>query len=48
MRSRLRTEAEGTIHIILDNVRLNGKRLTQDSDWPNGLLKQGNVTVEYR
>jgi hypothetical protein len=48
MRSRLRTEKEGTIRIILENVRINGKRLTSDADWPNGLLKQGQVTVEYR
>lgn len=48
MRSRLRTEKEGAIHIILENVWINGKRLTSDADWPNGLLKQGNVTVEYR
>ena len=48
MRSRLRTEKEGTIHIILENVRINGKRLKSDADWPNGLLKQGQVTVEYR
>lgn len=48
MRSRLRTENEGTIHIILENVRINGKRLTCDRDWPNGLLREGNVTVEYR
>ena len=48
MRSRLRTEKEGTIHIILDNVTVNGKRLRSDADWPNGLLKQGQVTVEYR
>jgi hypothetical protein len=39
---------EGTIRIILENVRINGKRLTSDTDWPNGLLKQGQVTVEYR
>jgi len=48
MRSRLRTEKDGTIRIILENVRINGKRLRSDADWPNGLLKQGNVTVEYR
>ena len=48
MRSRLRTEKEGTIHIILENVRINGKRLRSDADWPNGLLKQGQVTVKYR
>lgn len=48
MRSRLRTEAEGSIHIVLENVRINGKRLKSDADWPNGLLREGNVTVEYR
>jgi len=48
MRSRLRTEKEGTIRIVLDNVRINGKRLRSDDDWPNGLLRQGQVTVEYR
>jgi hypothetical protein len=48
MRSRLRTEKEGTIRIVLENVRLNGKRLGSDADWPNGLLRQGQVTVEYR
>jgi hypothetical protein len=48
MRSRLRTEGEGTIRIVLENVRINGKRLRNDADWPNGLLRQGNVTVEYR
>lgn len=48
MRSRLRTEGDGSIHIILENVRINGKRLRSDADWPNGLLKQGSVTVEYR
>lgn len=48
MRSRLRTEGDGTIRIILENVRINGKRLTCDQDWPNGLLRAGNVVVEYR
>jgi hypothetical protein len=48
MRSRLRTEKEGTIHIILENVRVNGKRLRSDDDWPNGLLRLGQVSVEYR
>jgi len=48
VRSRLRTEKEGTIHVILENVRINGRRLTCDADWPNGLLRQGQVTVEYR
>jgi hypothetical protein len=48
MRSRLRTENEGSIRVVLENVRINGKRLTSDADWPNGLVKQGQVTVEYR
>jgi hypothetical protein len=48
MRSRLRTEKEGTIHIILEDVRINGRRLTGDADWPNGVLREGEVTVEYR
>lgn len=48
MRSRLRTEKEGTIRIVLENVRINGKRLRSDADWPNGLLREGAVTVEYR
>ena len=48
MRSRLRAEKDGTIHVILENVRINGKRLKSDADWPNGLLTQGHVTVEYR
>lgn len=48
MRSRLRTENEGTIHIVLENVRIDGKRLTSDADWPHGLLREGQVTVEYR
>lgn len=48
MRSRLRTEKEGSIHIVLENVRIHGKLLRSDADWPNGLLQQGQVTVEYR
>ncbi len=48
MRSRLRTENEGTIKITLDNVSINGKRLRSDADWPNGLLRTGKVTVDYR
>ncbi len=48
MRSRLRTEGEGTVHIVLDNVSINGRRLDSDADWPNGVLRQGAVTVEYR
>jgi hypothetical protein len=48
MRSRLRTENAGTVRIILENVRINGKRLRSDADWPNGLLREGAVTVEYR
>jgi len=48
MRSRLRAEGTGTVHIVLDNVRINGKLLRSDADWPNGLLRQGDVEVEYR
>ena len=48
MRSRLRTKDEGSIVIILENVRLNGRRLRDDKDWPNGLLKEGNVTTIYK
>jgi hypothetical protein len=48
MRSRLRTEKEGTIRVVLENVRINGRLLRSDADWPNGLLRQGQVTVEYR
>lgn len=48
MRSRLRTEGEGTIKITLDNVSIKGKRLRSDDDWPNGLLRHGQVTVEYK
>jgi hypothetical protein len=48
MRSRLRTEEDGSIRVVLENVSINGKRLRSDADWPNGLLRQGNVTVEYR
>lgn len=48
MRSRLRTEGAGSVRIVLDDVRINGRRLRGDADWPNGLLRQGDVTVEYR
>jgi len=48
MRSRLRAEGTGTIRIVLDNVRINGRLLRGDGDWPNGLLRQGDVTVEYK
>ncbi len=48
MRSRLRTKDEGAIVIIFENVRLNGKRLRGDKDWPSGLLKEGNVTTIYK
>ncbi|MCC7495299.1 MAG: hypothetical protein IT204_23320 [Fimbriimonadaceae bacterium] len=48
LRSRLRTEGDGSIRIILENVIINGRRLTSDADWPHGLLRAGNVTVEYR
>lgn len=48
MRSRLRTRDEGSIEIILENVHLNGKRLRGDKDWPNGLLKEGDVTTIYK
>jgi hypothetical protein len=33
---------------VLENVRIDGRRLTRDADWPSGLLRQGQVTVEYR
>ena len=48
VRSRLRTDEEGTIEITLENVTINGKRLRNDEDWPNGLLKEGNVKTIYR
>lgn len=48
VRSRLRTKNEGSIEITLDNVTINGKRLRCDEDWPNGLLKGGNVTTIYK
>ena len=45
--SRLRTEGEGSIDITFENVRINGRLLQSDSDWPNGIIKQGNVTTRY-
>jgi hypothetical protein len=48
MRSRLRTRDNGSIEIIFENVSLNGRRLRSDKDWPNGLLKEGNVTTIYK
>jgi hypothetical protein len=45
--SRLRTEDDGSIEIIFENVRINGRMLQKDADWPNGLIKQGNVTTLY-
>jgi hypothetical protein len=39
---------ELTIEITLENVTINGNRLRCDEDWPNGLLKEGNVKMIYR
>lgn len=48
VRSRLRTDGKGSIEVTLENVTINGKRLRSDEDWPNGLLKEGNVKTIYK
>ncbi len=47
MASRLRTEGDGSIDVTFENVRINGRLLRSDADWPNGLIKQGNVITRY-
>jgi hypothetical protein len=48
MRSRLRTAAPGTIHVLFDDVSINGVRLRSEKDFPHGLETQGDVRLEFR
>jgi hypothetical protein len=48
MRSRLRTSAFGSIHLVLDDVSIKGTKLKSAADFPNGLETTGDVKLEFR
>ena len=39
---------KGEIHVLFDNVSINGKKLKSADDFPNGLETQGNVKLKFK